>query len=297
MPKVTVVLPTYNRAHILGAAVKSILNQTYQDFELIVVDDGSQDGTRGVVDSFHDPRIRYVRHETNRGLSAGRNTGAREARGIYIANQDSDDTWDPGKLEREVKALEAAPPSVGVAYSRLEKIFPDGKKVLLPNDGFSPVSGDLHTKLLEGNFITMQVALVKKDVFGAVGWFDESIPALQDWDFWLRVSKRYEFVYVPGVGVRASISDDSITKNKKKRLVAREMIFKKHGEEFKRYPRTYARHAYSIGHAYALRGEMVKAKQYLMEARKVDPRAKYIAASILALVGSSRLYNSIARRL
>jgi len=294
--KVSVVLPTYNRAHIVGQAMKSVLGQTFRDFELIVVDDGSTDVTQDVVAGFKDPRVRYVAHDSNRGLSAGRNTGARAARGRYIANQDSDDLWMPEKLAREIVALETAPSSVGVAYSRLEKTFPDGRKVFLPADGCSPTSGDLHRKLLEGNFITMQVSLIKKECFEAVAGFDESIPALQDWDFWLRVSKQYEFVYVPEIGVRAATSPDSITKNKKKRLEAREMIFQKHYNEFKKYPNIFAHHAFSIGNAYALRGDMKKARRYLMDARASDPKSKYIAASILASLGSTRLYNLVARR-
>lgn len=99
IPTVSVVIPTYNRAHLVGRAIQSVLNQTYQDFEIIVVDDGSTDNTEEVVKSFNDPRIRYIRHDQNRGGSAARNTGIKMARGEYIAFQDSDDEWLPEKLE------------------------------------------------------------------------------------------------------------------------------------------------------------------------------------------------------
>src|SRR3989344_1865760 len=98
MSKVSVVLPTYNRAHTLERAVRSVLNQTHKDFELIVVDDGSTDNTRDIVVSFADGRIRYIKHESNKGVAEARNTGIGASRASLIAFQDSDDEWLPHKL-------------------------------------------------------------------------------------------------------------------------------------------------------------------------------------------------------
>ena len=92
-PTVTIIIPTYNRAHLLGRAIRSVLTQTFHNWELIVVDDASTDNTKEVAYSFQDPRIHYLCHETNRGGPAARNTGIREARGLYIAFLDSDDEW------------------------------------------------------------------------------------------------------------------------------------------------------------------------------------------------------------
>jgi glycosyltransferase involved in cell wall biosynthesis len=105
---VSVVIPTYNRASLLGRAIKSVLEQTYQDFEIIVVDDASTDNTEEVVRNLRDRRIRYLRHEKNRGGSAARNTGIRAAWGQYIAFQDSDDEWLPEKLKKQMEVLAAA---------------------------------------------------------------------------------------------------------------------------------------------------------------------------------------------
>ncbi len=98
-PTVSVVIPTYNRAHLVGRAIQSVLNQTYHDFEIIIVDDGSIDNTEDVVKSLNDPSIRYTRHDQNRGGSAARNTGIKMARGEYVAFQDSDDEYLPEKVE------------------------------------------------------------------------------------------------------------------------------------------------------------------------------------------------------
>jgi len=270
---VSVILPTYNRAHLLEASVESVLEQTYRNLELIIVDDGSKDNTEELVALWQkqDPRIRYVRHERNKGLAAGRNTGARAARFELIANQDSDDIWEPGKLEREVTALQNSNPRTGVAYSRTEKIMRSGKRVYIPSMDFHPTSGDLHLKLLEANFITMQTSLMKKECFEKVGGFDESLRDIEDWDFWLRVSKYYEFVFVPDIGVKIKIYSDSLTSNQKKRLGGREDIFVKHIDEFKKYPKIFARHAYSIGHTYVLMGEIERGRRYLKKAIKSRP--------------------------
>jgi len=100
-PTVSVIIPTYNRAHLLDRAIRSVLDQTYQDFELIVVDDGSSDPTAEVIATFADPRIYYLRHEKNRGAAAARNTGIEASQGDYVAFLDSDCEWLPKKLLKE----------------------------------------------------------------------------------------------------------------------------------------------------------------------------------------------------
>lgn len=116
-PTVSIIIPTYNRSQLIARAVKSVLNQTYQNFELIIIDDGSTDNTRELVTSFNDERIRYIRHEENKGEAAARNTGLKAARCDYIAYQDSDDEWLPEKLARQIELLQDASPEVGVIYT------------------------------------------------------------------------------------------------------------------------------------------------------------------------------------
>src|SRR5258705_10332336 len=111
MPKVSVIIPTYNRAECLRSAITNVLNQTFQDFEIVVVDDSSQDHTREVVNSLDDKRIKYIRHERNKGVAAARNTGVSNAKGDYIAFLDDDDEWFPEKLKKQCAVLEASSPS------------------------------------------------------------------------------------------------------------------------------------------------------------------------------------------
>src|SRR5258705_13939604 len=105
MSQVSVVIPTHNRSEFLRSAIASVLGQTYQDFELIVVDDASTDSTAEVVVSFNDSRIKFIRHQTNQGGSAARNTGIRASKCDYIAFLDDDDEWSPRKLSKQVEVL------------------------------------------------------------------------------------------------------------------------------------------------------------------------------------------------
>ena len=116
-PTISVIIPTYNRAHLIGKAVKSVLSQTYQDFEIIVVDDGSTDNTEEIVKSFTDYKIYYICHKHNRGASAARNTGIKASRGEYIAFLDSHDEWLPEKLDKQIKTFNSESSEVGVVYN------------------------------------------------------------------------------------------------------------------------------------------------------------------------------------
>lgn len=152
----SVIVPTYNRAHLVGRAIQSVLNQTYRDLEVIVVSDGSTDHTREAVMSFADPRIRFLESDMARGASATRNAALGICRGEYIAFID-DDEWLPRKLEKQMKAFEIAPPEVGFVYTRFWKVKDRTKiYVLLPK--MKKKEGAIDKALLQGNFIALQSA-------------------------------------------------------------------------------------------------------------------------------------------
>lgn len=123
-PTVSVIIPTYNRAHLVGRAIQSVLNQTYKDFELIIVDDGSTDNTEDIIKKYQkkDERIKYIRRKKNKGGSVARNTGINAAIGEYIAFLDSDDEWLTEKLERQMKVFKSTSSEVGVVYSGFFRI-------------------------------------------------------------------------------------------------------------------------------------------------------------------------------
>jgi glycosyltransferase involved in cell wall biosynthesis len=195
MPTVSVIIPTFNRAIDLKNAIESVLNQTFQDFELIVVDDASTDATSDVVPSIHDDRIKYLRHETQKGGAAARNTGIINSTCDYIAFLDDDDEWFPEKLARQMALLLASPQHIGCVYTGYVTVDRgSGKKMgkMVPSK-----RGDLSKELLIGNRIggTSSI-LIKRKCLDKVGLFDERLPSFQDYDLWIRISKSFHFEYI-----------------------------------------------------------------------------------------------------
>jgi len=187
MTLVSVVIPTYNRCQLVQLAIDSVLAQTYTDYELIVVDDGSTDGTGEALASRYGDRIRYVWQE-NQGESSARNRGISIARGKYIAFLDSDDLWCPEKLARQMALLERSP-AVGLVFCQAQKIDEVGKR--LPGPPIGADSSQLEPtfeNLCLHNFVAAggSTAVMRKAVLEEVGGFDETIHFAEDWDLWLR---------------------------------------------------------------------------------------------------------------
>lgn len=199
MPTVSVIIPVYNRADVLPRAMNSVLDQTFEDFELIIVDDGSTEDIEAVVDGYDDPRVTYLPHLRNRGGSAARNTGIQHATGEYVAFLDSDDVWRPEKLERQVRLLESRGDDWVAAYCGVESVFPDRwgalKKQalsLLPR-GHSTTDAEGGSELIAEVLCDRlhtsagSTLLVRGDVAEAIDGFDESFDRFQDPEFLIRV--------------------------------------------------------------------------------------------------------------
>lgn len=198
-PFVSVILPTYNRASELGKSMQSVLDQTYEKLELIVVSDGSTDETEQVVKGFTDPRVRFLQSEKNGGLAYARNLGIREAKFDLLAFHDDDDLWKPEKLEKQVRELLKADLNTGFCFCEMSYIMLDGKTVhIVPRREISAVRkrGYLYPELLRRNIIGGPTLLVRKECFEEVGVFDESLAIFEDWDMVLRLSKRYDAAFV-----------------------------------------------------------------------------------------------------
>lgn len=187
MPKVSVIIPTYNRAPFITQALESVFAQTFKDFEIIVVDDGSTDNTQEVLKKF-DGRIISILQE-NQGISPTRNRGIKLALGQYIAFLDSDDFWTPEKLEDQVKVLYANP-KVGIVYSRMPIINAQGVKIGMKPSG---VSGRNFRELLEvwGDLPTSTV-MVRRECFDKAGFFDPELQTGEDIELWIRIARHYD---------------------------------------------------------------------------------------------------------
>ena len=191
MPAVSVIIPTYNRAVLVQQAVESVLKQTFRDYELIVVDDGSTDGTDRALERFGG-RLRYV-YQTNRGPSAARNRGVHEAQGAFIAFLDSDDLWVPQKLARQLTALRDRADRL-VCYT--DEIWIRRGVRVNPRKKHHKHSGWIFAHSLRLCLVSPSSVLMRREFFDEVGFFDESLPVCEDYDLWLRASSRMPFLFV-----------------------------------------------------------------------------------------------------
>ena len=201
-PRVSIIIPTYNRASILPRAVNSVLSQTYQDYEIIIVDDCSSDSTQDVIATFSDPRIRLISHDRNKGQSAAINTGISNARGEYLTFLDDDDEWLPAKLECQVQILDSSANNVGLVYGWMDRIE-DSTGRLIPSYR-SIAEGDIFEDALALNIPGPTIVLlVRSSIAGEIGGFDEDLSRYNDADFICRVTRRYHVAALPQVVARA----------------------------------------------------------------------------------------------
>lgn len=207
MPTVSVIIPAYNAEQFIADTVQSVLDQTFQDFEIIVVDDGSKDGTVAALGAFGD-RIQ-VHCQSNAGVAKARNNGVRLARGTWIAFLDADDLWLPTKLEKQL-ALSGVP----MSYTDRLNIgqrgdLPDVQSTVRPMH-----SGDIFLPLLlEGNFITNTSVLIRRDLFQELGGFYTGLNGTEDWDLWIRVAERNPVGFIPEQLVKYRFHNGGISNN------------------------------------------------------------------------------------
>ncbi|MFH1117065.1 MAG: glycosyltransferase [Pseudomonadota bacterium] len=208
MPAASVIIPTYNRAHVLGRAIGSVLAQSYRDFELIVVDDGSTDDT-AALPACRDERVTLVRQD-NRGVSAARNTGIRHSRGRLTAFLDSDDEWLPDKLARQVGRPESEQPDF---ICHTDEIWLRDGKTVPQKRIHRKQGGRFFERSLQRCLISPSSVMLSRSLLDRIGWFDEDLPAAEDYDLWLRITAFHEvdFVAEPLV-VKHGGGDDQLSR-------------------------------------------------------------------------------------
>lgn len=185
-PLISVIIPTYNRLAFVLEAVDSVLKQTLQDFELIVIDDGSNDETAKALKKYED-RLLY-RYQKNQGVSRARNFGLKMARGKWIAFLDSDDLWLPEKLETQVRFFSENP---GAVICQTEEIWIRKGRRVNPQKKHQKFSGDIFAPSLLLCLVSPSAVMIQRDLFERVGYFDETLPACEDYDLWLRISSQF----------------------------------------------------------------------------------------------------------
>lgn len=261
-PLVSVIIPTYNRGHIIERAINSILEQTCQDFEIIVVDDNSKDNTIRLLTDLvkKDPRIRYLQNNEQKGAQFSRNKGIKSANGKWIAFLDSDDYWLRCSLEARLDIIERY--GVKVVYSECNKI--DANGIIKPFN-ILPFSGYIYHELLENPFPMFQGLLVAKDAIEEIGFLDEKIISYQEWDTSIRLAKYYPFGFVKQpTFVYDCQGSDTMSKNMLLDVEGYRQVFNKHILEILKLfnPRVLRRHYRYIASGYGLVGNYLASFYY-----------------------------------
>ncbi len=286
MPLVSVVIGTYNRADYLLKAILSVLSQTLQDFEIVVVDDASPDHTSKVIHDLQEKRIHYIRHDVNKGIAAVRNTGLLHSSGKYIAYLDDDDEWLPQKLQVQVDQMENQPANVGLTYSGFFTINRStGERV----GEFSPMKiGEIVNRAMVTNWIgTTSVPLIRKYCFDVVGHFDERLSFGEDWDMFNRILKEFDFEFTKEKLVNYYVHDKpQLTKNSPGIIKSLDILLHRYGD-LAPIRRTIGRHYVSVGARYSFAHNEREGRKLILKGIFLDPyHIRHYGYYLLSLIGS-----------
>ncbi len=220
--KVSVIMPTYNRASIILKSIDSVLSQTYQNLELIIIDDGSTDHTETLIKKIQDKRLKYIKLTKNHGACYARNLGLKKSTGDFIAFQDSDDIFLKDKIACQMENI--LKQNADLDFCKLQLHDSRNDEIIIPNTAQERIlktknHHDIISLLCKGNFISTQAILAKKEIFEAAT-FNPKMPRLQDYDLILRIIKKCKLSYTPKVLVHLYRQDDSISKSNEKLLNA-----------------------------------------------------------------------------
>ncbi|MCK5311333.1 MAG: glycosyltransferase [Desulfobacteraceae bacterium] len=270
LPVVSVVIPTYNRKDIISRAIESVYNQIYKNYEIIIVDDGSTDGTVDYLKEHYNNKIHYV-FQKNRGASSARNKGISKAKGKYIAFLDSDDEWVDTKLETQVAFLKKNPEIAllcGKTY-RSDNI----KKVNTPLT--EEITGNLFTTLYSHSFVSTPTVIVKKEILDQVGAFDLNYKSAEDFDLWLKITHEYKCAFLPDLVAVVNRGDDNLSTDKITLHIHALDILEKHYDKQlipdRVYKKAISNSLIALGRNYLTSEQISKAKECFFRSFKLYP--------------------------
>src|SRR3989344_2431237 len=293
MHKVSVIIPTHNRPESLKKAINSVLGQTYQDLEVIVIDDGLEKRAIEIINSFNDSRLKYIQHLEEKGGSAARNTGIKNSSGEFIAFLDDDDEWVSHKLATQMAQFEPTPHDVGFCFSAVENICVDRRYFTTVPSGIK----DYHGLALSYFKSLLTVTLViKKYVFEEVGMFDEKFPSHQEADLMIRVTEKFKGLGINQPLVRVAMGGhDQVGGSLKRRILGREMLLIKHKEKFEKDKKLLATQNFSLGLMYRDSAQFTKARDMFERAVRNDFSMRYFMHR-LSMIFGGQIYRLIRKR-
>jgi glycosyltransferase involved in cell wall biosynthesis len=283
MPNVSIIIPTHNRASALGTAIRSVLSQTEQDFEVLVVDDASTDSTEQVVTGFGDARIRYLRQPTKRGVAAARNAGIESSTAPYIAFLDDDDEWLFEKLAFQL-ALVRKYAGVGLIYGAQETVeAATGRSAIIR------LAGDPEAQLRWCR-ITTSTVMVARTAVDKVGLFDEQLVCGSDYDLWIRLWRAgVEFRGIDRMLARYAIHDKGLTANVPEKIAAQERILQKHASFLAEDRPSFSEQYRILGLLCLTAGEGLKGRKALARSVRLRPTLRTAAYYAISLFGAGAL--------
>ncbi|HXG29200.1 MAG TPA: glycosyltransferase family 2 protein [Nevskiales bacterium] len=287
-PLVSVILPTHNRATMLGRAIRSVLAQTYRNLELLVVDDNSTDDTESVVRRIQDPRLRYMRLSENRRAAAARNIGIREARGDLIAFQDDDDVWLIEKLARQVPALMDAGPEVGLNLCGKIRLFPDRAEYVGGSKAFARLDFERGGPLDGFMLISTPGWLVRREALLQAGLFDEDMRAWDDWELALRLTRicRFNHIDYP-LYLQNRIEGSSMWKNERAFSNDLQIILHKNPGLWQQHRQVLSRNYYYMGRSELTYHDSSRGRRWLCQALRYQPWNFKAAVMLLVSLGGA----------
>lgn len=290
MPKVSIVIPTHNRADLLKLAIESVMDQTYSDFELLICNDASTDHTQAVVERFADKRIKLTNYRMNKGVVELRNNAVKDSTGEYIAFLDDDDKWLPDKLEKQVNLLENSTVNTGATYTGAIILDTElgTQRIVVPRH-----RGNIFRELLINDFIVTSSVVARKACFEKVGLFDPEFRSASDFDMWIRISENFGFDYVEEPLVRYRIHQNSISTNNMNVIQGLERLMIKHRNSFASNDRAYSNHQFKLGIAYCYSGNMGEGRKALIKAMRLNPKDIRIYYNLVISAFGARIFKSI----
>jgi len=266
-PLVSVIIPSKNRPELLQYTIESVFAQTFQNFEIIVIDDGSNVPLAPLLHKRFADQIVCLRNEYSCGAPAARNAGLKYARGYFVAFLDDDDIWLPDKLEKQVAAFSQLGEDVGVVYCGYD-FWVNGLIIARKNE--YPESTDLSKISLVKCPVGSPTPLIKKSFLNMIGGFDVDLSACQDWDLWIRLSKVCHFYPVRESLAWYRVHGEQISTDIFKKINAREMLIDKYREEYDSYPEILSTHLRRLGSLYALADRNKEARHYFWQSIQND---------------------------
>lgn len=294
MPKISVIIPTYNRAEFIGRAIGSVLCQSFEDLELIVVDDASTDQTQQIVEQIKDKRIKIIRHENNKGAPASRNTGIKSSRGEYIGFLDDDDEWLPDKLVKQLKLFETSGNEAGLIYSGF--FFVSGRNNRILSNVTPYKKGNLYSDLLRRNILGSATPLIRRYCFDKAGLFDETLPSCQDWDMWIRISKYYKFDFVSNALSKVYVHGKQISLDLNAKIEAREKLIEKYLDDLTKTPTALSYHLKRLGVLHCISGNSKKGLKYFIGSLKLLPFQRDCYKHIIFSIFASKRHRQFLRQ-